>query len=170
MRLSPQARAFFSEQCVAANVPQLELLKWCRTRWSSVDDMIVRLLGLRPVCASDHPLIGDGGTLRLTICSRLFKNSPVLRMTATRSLNSRKAANTWTSSFRMQNGNNWSWSTRSCRCVCVRLSCCCQDLLCCHSSWSRKSPGHSIISRVTPNRLSPGQYPSSNGCRHVGSR
>lgn len=52
VRLSPQARAFFSEQCLAAKVPQLELLKWCRTRWSSASDMIERLLQLRPVCAT----------------------------------------------------------------------------------------------------------------------
>jgi hypothetical protein len=55
VRLSPQARVFLSEQCIATNVPQLELLNWCRTRWSSADTMIERILQLRPVCANNDP-------------------------------------------------------------------------------------------------------------------
>ena len=97
VRLSPQANTFFSEQCIAANVPQLELLKWCRTRWSSADNMIERLLRLQPVCASDSSLIG----VEVTVCSRLFETSSILQMTATVFPSSPMAAITSSLRFRM---------------------------------------------------------------------
>lgn len=48
-RLSPQARAFFSRCCGEVNVPDLELLRWIRTRWSSMYCLLERLLKLREV-------------------------------------------------------------------------------------------------------------------------
>jgi hypothetical protein len=105
VRLSPQARAFFSKQCGAANVPRLELLKWCRTRWSSMDNMIERLIELRPVCATILLLVEHFN--QPILCSRRSKPSSFLRMTATKSPNSRMAVNTRSLRYRMQNGNSW---------------------------------------------------------------
>ena len=44
VRSSPQARAYFSKLCVEENVTPLQLLKWVRTRWASLYDLIARLL------------------------------------------------------------------------------------------------------------------------------
>ena len=105
VRLSPQARAFLSKQCGATNVPRLELLKWCRTRWSSMDNMIERLIELRPVGAIILLLMEPFN--QPILCSRRSKPSSSLQMTATKSPNSRMAANTRSSRYRMQNGNDW---------------------------------------------------------------
>jgi hypothetical protein len=49
VRSSPQARTYFSKLCVEENVKPLQLLKWVRTRWASLYDLITRLLDVRPV-------------------------------------------------------------------------------------------------------------------------
>ena len=51
VRSSPQARAYFSKLCVEENIRPLQLLKWVRTRWASLYDLITRLLDVRPVCS-----------------------------------------------------------------------------------------------------------------------
>ena len=44
---SPQRREHFYQQCVAANLPKLELIPDIVTRWNSTDIMIERALNLR---------------------------------------------------------------------------------------------------------------------------
>jgi hypothetical protein len=48
---SPQARTYFSKLCVEENIKPLQLLKWVRTCWASLYDLITRLLDVRPVCS-----------------------------------------------------------------------------------------------------------------------
>jgi hypothetical protein len=50
VRSSPQARKYFQKLCVEENIAPLQLLKWVRTRWASLYDLITRLLDVRPVC------------------------------------------------------------------------------------------------------------------------
>jgi hypothetical protein len=50
VRSSPQARTFFHKLCKDENLPPLELLKWVRTRWASLYDLINRMLDVRPAC------------------------------------------------------------------------------------------------------------------------
>jgi hypothetical protein len=50
VRASPQARAFFHKLCKDESLPPLQLLKWIRTRWASLYDLINRLLDVRPTC------------------------------------------------------------------------------------------------------------------------
>ena len=50
VRASPQARAFFLKLCKDENLPELQLLKWVRTRWASLYDLINRVLDVRPAC------------------------------------------------------------------------------------------------------------------------
>ena len=49
MIVSPQARTFFKKLCEEEGVGVLQLLKWVRTRWASLYDLICRLLDVRPV-------------------------------------------------------------------------------------------------------------------------
>jgi hypothetical protein len=49
VRSSPQARTYFRKLCVEENVKPLQLLKWVRTRWASLYDLISRLIEVRPV-------------------------------------------------------------------------------------------------------------------------
>jgi hypothetical protein len=51
VRSSPQARAYFKKLCQEENVNELQLLKWIRTRWASLYDLIICLLDVQPVCA-----------------------------------------------------------------------------------------------------------------------
>ena len=50
VRSSPQARAYFHKLCQDENLPPLQLLKWVRTRWASLYDLINRLLDVRAAC------------------------------------------------------------------------------------------------------------------------
>lgn len=50
VRSSPQARAFFLKVCKDEGLPELQLLKWVRTRWASLYDLITRLLKVRRAC------------------------------------------------------------------------------------------------------------------------
>jgi hypothetical protein len=50
VRSSPQARSFFHKLCEDEKLPPLQLLKWVRTRWASLHDLITRLLDVRPAC------------------------------------------------------------------------------------------------------------------------
>lgn len=50
VRSSPQARAFFHKLCKDESLQPLQLLKWIRTRWASLYDLIARLLDVRPAC------------------------------------------------------------------------------------------------------------------------
>jgi hypothetical protein len=50
VRASPQARAYFQKLCKDEGLPELQLLKWVRTRWASLYDLINRLLTVRPAC------------------------------------------------------------------------------------------------------------------------
>lgn len=58
VRASPQARKYFRKLCVEENVKPLQLLKWVRTRWASLYDLIARLLEVQPVslCSSNVSL------------------------------------------------------------------------------------------------------------------
>ena len=40
VRSSPQARKYFRKLCIEENVTPLQLLKWVRTRWASLYDLI----------------------------------------------------------------------------------------------------------------------------------
>ena len=54
VRASPQACSFFHKLCKDENLPPLQLLKWVRTRWASLYDLITRLLDVR-----DEPIKGS---------------------------------------------------------------------------------------------------------------
>jgi hypothetical protein len=47
IRASPQRREHFYQQCVATNLPELELIPDIVTRWNSTDIMLERALKLR---------------------------------------------------------------------------------------------------------------------------
>jgi len=49
VRSSPQARSYFRKLCVEENIKPLQLLKWVRTRWASLYDLIYRLIDVQPV-------------------------------------------------------------------------------------------------------------------------
>lgn len=49
VRASPQARTYFNRVCKQEEVAPLQLLKWVRTRWASLYDLIVRISKLRKV-------------------------------------------------------------------------------------------------------------------------
>jgi hypothetical protein len=49
IRASPQARAFLKECCENVGAPQIQLIQWIRTRWSSMFNMIDRMIELRAV-------------------------------------------------------------------------------------------------------------------------
>jgi hypothetical protein len=63
VRSSPQARTYFKRLCEEEKVRVLQLLKWVRTRWASLYDLICRLLDVRPACnkftllADESPLV-----------------------------------------------------------------------------------------------------------------
>jgi hypothetical protein len=50
VRSSPQARAFFEKLCKDEGLPSLTLLKWVRTRWASLYDLINRMFDVRAAC------------------------------------------------------------------------------------------------------------------------
>jgi hypothetical protein len=50
VRSSPQARAFFHKLCKDESLEPLQLIKWVRTRWASLYDLINRMLDVRPAC------------------------------------------------------------------------------------------------------------------------
>ena len=50
VRSSPQARKYFQRLCMEENLAPLQLLKWVRTTWVSLYDLITRLLAVRPAC------------------------------------------------------------------------------------------------------------------------
>ena len=50
VRASPQARSYFLKLCKDENLPELQLLKWVRTHWASLHDLITRLLDVRTAC------------------------------------------------------------------------------------------------------------------------
>ena len=49
IRKSPQARAYFKRICGELGLPELELVQWVRTRWSSLYYFLTRILLLREV-------------------------------------------------------------------------------------------------------------------------
>ncbi|KAG2747616.1 hypothetical protein P692DRAFT_20736100 [Suillus brevipes Sb2] len=49
VRKSPQARVFLQKCCAEVNEPPLELLRWVRTRWASLFNMLERVFKLRKV-------------------------------------------------------------------------------------------------------------------------
>lgn len=49
VRLSPQASAFFFKCCAEEGLPRLELVKYVRTRWSSMYDLLERAFKLQMV-------------------------------------------------------------------------------------------------------------------------
>ena len=50
VRSSPQARKYFRKLCIEESVTPLQLLKWVRTRWASLYDLIARLMDVHCVC------------------------------------------------------------------------------------------------------------------------
>jgi len=50
VRSSPQARTFFHKLCKDESLPPLQLLKWIRTCWASLYDLITHLLDVCPAC------------------------------------------------------------------------------------------------------------------------
>ena len=50
VRASPQARAYFARVCAEEDITPLQLIKWVRTRWGSMHDLIERVLTTKPVC------------------------------------------------------------------------------------------------------------------------
>jgi hypothetical protein len=59
VRSSPQARKYFHKLCKDENLRPLQLLKWIRTRWASLYDLINRLLDVRPACNKFTVLADD---------------------------------------------------------------------------------------------------------------
>lgn len=49
IRASPQAKAFFRQCCKEEGIPIRELIKWVRTRWGSMHDLVERLIECRKV-------------------------------------------------------------------------------------------------------------------------
>src|ERR1700678_495649 len=49
IRASPQAKQYFALCCKSEQVPILELIKWIRTRWGSMHDLVDRFTSLKPV-------------------------------------------------------------------------------------------------------------------------
>ena len=49
IRRSPQAKAYFLECCHRVNIPALELLPFCNTRWESWKTVLERYLELKDV-------------------------------------------------------------------------------------------------------------------------
>ncbi|KAI0808987.1 hypothetical protein BC629DRAFT_1437238 [Irpex lacteus] len=47
IRASPQARAYFEKTCLEEGLKPLQLLKWVRTRWGSMYDLLERAITLR---------------------------------------------------------------------------------------------------------------------------
>jgi len=43
IRASPQAKAFFAKCCLEEKIPVLGLIKWIRTRWGSMHEIIERV-------------------------------------------------------------------------------------------------------------------------------
>jgi hypothetical protein len=54
IRLSPQASAFFFKCCAEEGLPRLELIKYVRTRWSSMYDLLERAFLLKAVRSQIH--------------------------------------------------------------------------------------------------------------------
>ncbi|KAG2752014.1 hypothetical protein P692DRAFT_20725591 [Suillus brevipes Sb2] len=52
VRKSPQARVFLQKCCTEVNERPLELLKWVRTCWASLFNMLERVFQLRKVSSS----------------------------------------------------------------------------------------------------------------------
>ena len=46
MRSSPQAKTFFATMCTEEGLTPLELIKWVRTRWGSMYDLINRAVSI----------------------------------------------------------------------------------------------------------------------------
>lgn len=44
IRSSPQAKAFFAATCEREGLTPLQLLRWVRTRWGSMHDLVERML------------------------------------------------------------------------------------------------------------------------------
>jgi hypothetical protein len=59
VRSSPQAKVFFATMCHEEGLKPLELIKWIRTRWGSMYDLVDRMLTNRAVC--------DANTSRLCL-------------------------------------------------------------------------------------------------------
>lgn len=57
--MSPQARAFFRKTCTEVDVPDLQLLKWIRTRWASLFHFLDRILILKQVSIAVDSSIVD---------------------------------------------------------------------------------------------------------------
>jgi hypothetical protein len=51
IRASSQAKAFFVKCCTQEGIPELEVIKWIRTRWGSMYDLTERLIDCRDVFA-----------------------------------------------------------------------------------------------------------------------
>jgi hypothetical protein len=49
VRLSPQASAFFFKCCAKEGLPHLDLVKYVRTRWSSMYDLLEHVFMLKAV-------------------------------------------------------------------------------------------------------------------------
>jgi len=54
VRSSPQARTYFHKLCEEENLPPLQLLKWVRTCWASLYDLITCLLEHAPSLQQVH--------------------------------------------------------------------------------------------------------------------
>lgn len=52
IRASPQARTFFAKCCQEEAIAELELIKWVRTRWGSMHDLVDRLIECKKVFIS----------------------------------------------------------------------------------------------------------------------
>jgi hypothetical protein len=49
IRASPQARVYFEKVCVEEGLRKLKLIRWVRTRWGLMHDLVSRVLETKPV-------------------------------------------------------------------------------------------------------------------------
>jgi hypothetical protein len=73
VRSSPQARTYFGRLCGEEGITPLQLLKWVRTRWASLYDLITRLLDVRPVSHAHYP---PQSVIQITLLTGLLKIYP----------------------------------------------------------------------------------------------
>lgn len=49
IRSSPQAKVFFADCCEREGLTPLQLMRWIRTRWGSMHDLVERMLDTKGV-------------------------------------------------------------------------------------------------------------------------
>ncbi|KAI5115818.1 hypothetical protein M0805_002070 [Coniferiporia weirii] len=77
---SPQARKYFKSMCEQEDIKLLQLLKWVRTRWASLYDLLVQILEVCVAC-DRFCLLADSSDKVLKLCGS--KSYAMFRLTNT---------------------------------------------------------------------------------------